>query len=227
MHIVNRFFTKVVKLLSPQPPDYFSTLTKQTETILGAVELFRKIMLEEDRSVPEWYQAIQQISSQGDIQVREVLTQLHSIFATPISRESLRELAQHLDDVVDELAEANIALLLWCHVRPTNIYPPTEKLLECVRAMCMELQQCIGGLAALSNHALQIRLGLDRLYALEMECNRIYHEARTGLYALDLQTAAELAETLKWHEVLRHLEHCGDFIERTCRTLESIIMRSA
>lgn len=104
---------------------------------------------------------IRKIEKLGDQYTREIISKVHKSFVTPFDREDVHELAEGIDDIVDEIL--NVADVLLLH----NVEEESEhisQLAEILVESCTHIQSLMRKLAKLKD----IEVDLDAV----SECKR-------------------------------------------------------
>ena len=95
-------FDSFVRLLMPKEERFHELLSQDTKNLVKAMRVFETIATStslEDRRVRAV--ELKAIEHEGDAITKQIFLALNSTFITPFDRDDLREIATHLDDILD------------------------------------------------------------------------------------------------------------------------------
>src|SRR5258708_306372 len=190
----------------------------------GAANLVEAAILLEDlvkdySDVPTKVARITEQEHHGDFIVHEIYDALHRTFIPPLERETIRELAGAVDDVVDNIEAAADLLLLYEVEKPTA---SAIRVCEIIRA-CAE--QINAAMPLLRVHRKVVGI---RDYTIEI--NRLENVAdsvtRAGIADL-LTRRDDLFNLMRWKEIYDTLEDAADRCEDVADALNGIVLETA
>lgn len=162
---------------------------------------------------------LKELERVGDTIIHEIMEQLHKTFVTPLDREDMTTLGEHMDDAVDFMEGATTAMRIYGIERPTVA---ACGLADLIRLQTIQVEKAI---SKLRRHS-QLRSILDHC----VEIHRLENAADT----LCLNAMAELfhdeagsVEIIKWREIYDQLERATDSCEDVATVLEGIVLKHA
>ena len=155
----------------------------------------------------------------GDSITHEIIGHLNRTFVTPFDREDIAALAHTLDDIVDFIHAAVIAMHLYKVDHPTQY---AKDLATTIVEATVEVEKAL----RLIHH----RPGLKQVFQHCVEINRlenvadtIYRKAIAELF----EGSPDLADVIKWREIYEHMESATDRCEDVSNVLEGIALKHA
>lgn len=154
------------------------------------------------------------IEKQGDTHTREIITKVHNSFVTPFDREDIHELAEGLDDILDEIL--NVADVLVLHlVEEENQY--LVELSSVLVSACEHVDSLAKKLKKLND----IEIDLDSIADSRRKARKIYREAVKSLFSGEFKSF----EVLKLKDVLESLREAVKQTDRVADIIESIALK--
>src|ERR1035437_2195698 len=157
---------------------------------------------------------ITELEHHGDFIVHEVYDALHRTFVPPLERETIRELAARIDDVVDNIEAAADLMLLYEVEQPSRqAVRPGEIILACAEQLNLAMP------------ILRHRRMIADIRGNTIEVNRLENEAdgvtRSGIAEL-LKRKDDLFNLMRWKEIYGALEEATDRCEDVADALNGI-----
>lgn len=198
---------------------YFEAFSDCAEFSHQAAQLLAKVTRAFDpadigHAIDEMH-AIEQAADEKKHEVRDALI---TAFVTPIEREDIALLSQHLDDVTDRI-EGVLHRLYFDNIQ--TMRPDALELVDIIVRGCEELKALLAELPhfkrskTLHDHVVNIN-------SIEEEADHLYIKAMRTLHT----TCTDPLEVYAWHEVYTFLEYCADCIENAADTVDSIVMKN-
>jgi uncharacterized protein Yka (UPF0111/DUF47 family) len=190
----------------------------------GAANLVEAALLLEDlmKNYADVSTKVARITEQehrGDFIVHEIYDALHRTFIPPLERETIRELAGAVDDVVDNIEAAADLLLLYEVEKPTA---SAIRLSEIIRACAEQINMAMP--------LLRVRRKIVNIRECTIEINRLENVAdgvtRTGVAEL-LTHREDLFNLMRWKEIYGTLEDATDRCEDVADALNGIVLETA
>jgi uncharacterized protein Yka (UPF0111/DUF47 family) len=190
----------------------------------GAANLVEAALLLEDlmtnfADVSTKVARITEHEHRGDFIVHEIYDALHRTFIPPLERETIRELAGAVDDVVDNIEAAADLLLLYEVEKPTT---SAIRLSEIIRACAEQINMAMP--------LLRVRRKIVNIRECTIEINRLENVAdgvtRAGVAEL-LTRRADLFNLMRWKEIYGTLEDATDRCEDVADALNGIVLETA
>lgn len=160
---------------------------------------------------------IEDLEHVGDSITHEIIEHLNRTFVTPYDREDIAALAHSLDDVVDFINAAVMAMHLYKVGSPTKY---AQELATTIVEAATEVEKAL--------HLIHHRPKLKQVFQHCVEINRlenvadtIYRKAMAELF----EGSPDLAEVIKWREIYEHMESATDRCEDVANVLEGIALK--
>ena len=155
----------------------------------------------------------------GDGIIHQIVEQLHRTFVTPLDREDITALAQHMDDVMDYMEGATTAMRIYGIQRPR---PAARSVADLIRLQTVQVERAVPKLRQRS----QLRSMLEQcveIQRLENEADSLFLNAMAGLF----EEEPSPVEIIKWREIYDQLEMATDSCEHVAIVLEGIVLKHA
>ncbi|HEX4492823.1 MAG TPA: DUF47 family protein [Acidimicrobiia bacterium] len=208
LHVIGRF------RLTPTDEGFFDLFEAAAANLRDCAEHVAKLIASAD-NIDECFDAVKACERRGDEISRDVLTRLDASFVTPYDREDIHELAEELDDVIDDMfAAASLIQLIGVDPQP----PELSELAEILIAMAEETV----GLVACLRTRNGARLRLERIEHLERQGDVVFRRAMGQL----LNGEHGALYVIKWKDVIEALEKSLNAIEDLSDVVESALVKN-
>ena len=199
----------------PREPKFFDLFEKSVANVVCATRELAAL-LEEFDDVPQRVARITELEHGGDYITHQILEELHSTFVTPIDREDIALLADRLDDVLDFIEDAAIALQLYRIEKTTQPSRQMAAILVKMAEQLVEAMPCI-----------RTRKQMTKVREMCVEINRLENEADhvVRLAMAELFDNMETLDVIKWREIYGHLEDAADKAEDVANVLEGVVLK--
>ena len=209
------------RTLMPMPRDdrFYGLLRQGTELVLEASEAFVGLLDHYDEREARVAQ-LTEIEARGDRVIHEIMRNLHRTFVTPIDREDIARLAEHLDDVVDAIEES--AKLL----EQYQVLEPKDSMKELARIVLDSARELMEAIEKLRFRGAKLQEVLPHC----IEVNRLENVAddiTTKAIAELFEGAESPIEVIKLKDIYAMLEHTADLCEDAANVLEGIVLKHA
>jgi predicted phosphate transport protein (TIGR00153 family) len=201
--------------LIPREPKFFDLFEKGADNVAtAATELH--ILFHDFTNVAQKVGRLTELEHKGDYITHQIMEQLHRTFVTPLDREDIGLLTQGLDDVMDFMEDAAVAMLLYRIKQPTK---RARQLADILVDVTDELVKAIPHLRKRSE--------MSRILQHCVEINRLENEADSIVrFALaELFDDIPLEDVIKWREIYDHLENAVDKAEDVANVLEGVVLK--
>ncbi len=155
----------------------------------------------------------------ADCKKHDLMEALAKAFITPIEREDIILLAQHIDELVDKIED--ILIRSYCH-NIRSIRPDAVKISALVMDCCAAVRDLMVEFANFKRSK-TLREKLIHINNLEEEGDKLFINAIRDLHV----NCTEPLEVFAWHELYRYLEHCVDACEHVADVVESVVMKNS
>lgn len=204
----------------PKDEKFFQKFDEQAELILRICDQFDDLLKQwPEGDIQTKVDEINRTEHEADDLLHDISLRLARTFVTPIDREDIHLLANHLDDIVDLLQGAANRMNLF------QVGAVRPRLLE-MSAICKECAAIlIKGVSRLPKFEELTDLRKE-LRELETRADRINREAIAELFA-DCQDVEGVKDLLKWKEIIENTERAVDRFEDAFDVLESVLIKHA
>ncbi len=152
----------------------------------------------------------------GDELTKEILLRLNASFVTPFDREDIHELAEGLDDVVDDMQD--IAGRLHLTV-VGQVIPDLADQADLLVRMAEETVQLIGRLSTMKG----VTPHLEAIDKLESEGDAVFRQALARLFSGDY----DALDVVRWKDIVEAMEAALNTLEDVSNVVESIVLKHA
>jgi predicted phosphate transport protein (TIGR00153 family) len=103
----------------PKEGKFFDLFEEGAKNLVKTTEVFAELV-DKGENVPAKARQIKELEHQGDEITHRIAALLNASFITPIDREDITHLAEHIDDVLDAIEDAATCMSLYEVERPTQ-----------------------------------------------------------------------------------------------------------
>jgi uncharacterized protein len=200
----------------PKEGKFFDLFEESARNVVKTANLFAE-MIDKWDDVPAKARQIKELEHQGDEITHRIVELLNSTFITPIDREDISHLTEHLDDVEDCIEDAVACMALY------EVVHPTKRVYEFASILVKISNEISAAVPLIRN-----RKELSKLPEHCIEINRLENEAdavfRAGLAEL-FKEKIDIAEVIKWREIYHYMEAATDRCEDIANVLEGIMIK--
>jgi hypothetical protein len=200
----------------PKEEKFFDLFDEGAKNLVKTTEVFAELVEKWD-DVPARARHIKELEHYGDEITHRIVALLHSTFVTPIDREDIAHLAEHIDDVLDCIEDAATCMSIYEVERPTVRAHELAKILVKITAE-----------VGVAIPKLRNRNELHKLPASCIEINRLENEAdavaRSALAEL-FRDKLDTADIIKWREIYQYMETATDRCEDIANVLEGVMIK--
>ncbi|WP_163654472.1 DUF47 domain-containing protein [Listeria sp. PSOL-1] len=161
---------------------------------------------------------VKEYETNGDSMVHKMIIELNNAFITPIEREDILELANHLDDIMDGLEQTAFSLVI-CQITHYDEY--MLQFIQAILSSIVEIEKAVD--LVFDKKLKDVRKLAIKIKDYESHCDDIYRESLTKLF----QTEQDPIKIIRLKEVYEGLEEIADSCQSVANTLESIVMKNA
>jgi len=186
-------------------------------TVEGAKEMQR--LVQGDQNIRTRAARIKEIEHETDVITHTCVERLHRTFITPFDRDDIHRLITRMDDVMDYIDSAAIAVVLY---ELTEMTPPARELADVLVRSTESVAVAVSGL----KNVKQSKAILDAC----IEVNRLENEGDEilrGALAELFRGAKDPLLVLKWKEVYEALENATDRCEDVANVIEGVVLEHA
>ena len=199
---------------------YFDNFIACGEDACRAAELLKKTLEDfQPEQIAGKIQEIHKIEHQADEKKHVLTDHLAKAFITPIDREDILMLSQHIDTITDKIEDVMLRIYI-NHIR--EIRPEVLELLEVVIRCCNETCNLLRELADF-RHSKVLKEIVIRINSLEEEADQMFIN---NMYRLHEECKDPL-QIIAWREIYDYLEKCADACEHVADGVSSIVMKNS
>ena len=202
--------------------NYFDAFEKQVdiasevaEVLIEAIEGF-----ESAEALEPLLDRAHEIENRGDEVNHNILSSVAADFITPIEREDIIELAQHLDDIIDMIESIIQRFYMYdvhfMHSRAIEFAKIIKKELKALRKSMDTFREF--------KKVKKIRAMVEDVNQLEEQADDLYVKTIRNLYTADAENAVRVEV---WSRLFDRLEATCDACETVADTMASIMLKNA
>ena len=211
--------------LLPREGNFFELFNRHADCVYEAAQAFQLLVRDYgDETLRNQHdEAVSSAERAADRVTREVNRLIHTTFITPIDREQIHGLINHMDDVVDLLQDITETMVLY-DVREVN--EEIRRLTEwCVRS-CAHMRDAVHLLGKLSDEetAKAILRACEDIDQIESNADR---EMRAAMSQLFRQEGVDARDLIKHKAIYEMLETVTDKCEDVADHIEGIVLESS
>ncbi len=201
--------------LTPNTTEFFVLFSQAASNMRASVAALQDLV-ENFTDVQVKHDKVKATERRGDELTRAILKNLDSTFVTPFDREDIHQLAEGMDDVVDDVYHLSEVLVL------VPIHQVMPELRSQVSVMAKMAETAVEAVDRLHNMN-GLRPLLDKLDGLESEGDAIYRKSLGRLFSGEF----EALEVLKWKDLISAAEGAIDRLEDLGDHIGSILVKHA
>lgn len=160
---------------------------------------------------------LKELESKGDLITHQIFDQLNASFITPFDRDDIFNLAENLDEVLDEIEGFANRLFLFNIDRPT---PECFEILKIVVRSAELIESAIKNL----RHFSKLKEFLIEINSLENQVDQITRRMTAKLFH---NGTIGVLDLIKWKEIYARLEHTEDRLEDVANVIEDIVVKNS
>jgi predicted phosphate transport protein (TIGR00153 family) len=202
----------------PAETKFYDWFEKAAQNMVAAATLLRT-MLDDGRDWQGRVVQMTELEHQGDFITHEIFDLLHKTFITPLDHDEIHALTTSMDDVVDVIHAAAVALLLYRVERPR---PEAKDLSNVILSATQEIAAAVANLRQ-KGTLTQMMPRIMEINRLENEADRIARAAISGL----VEHRDDIFELIRWKEIYEQLEEATDRCEDVADVLRTVVIKYA
>lgn len=202
--------------LLPRQEQFYDLFEQSSENIIAGAKALLDLLERFDR-IQIKVEQIRELEHRGDTLTHQVMAQLHRTFVTPIDRDDIAFIAHGLDDIMDFIDAAAVAMLTY------KVRESTPRAVELGRIILQSVEEVHKAIGLMRDGPLK------EILPVTVEINRLENEAdavlRTALGELFEQGPEQVLEIIKWRDIYEQLETATDRCEDVANVLEGIVIK--
>ena len=200
----------------PQDKIFFDILQEQSELVLKAAQLFKK-MLDEPENYPTNVKRMKLIEHEGDEIVHRMIHRLHKSFITPIDQEDLANLTSLYDDVLDYIDSVANRLFMFELTKPDKVIKDFADIIE---KQVIEVNEALKQVRKIKQEDMEKRF--KKVHSLENVADDLHDNTMVRLYK-----GKDAVKIIIMKEIYDFLEEITDKCEDVCLVIQDIVLKNA
>jgi hypothetical protein len=205
----------MLRWLLPREEDFFGLFERHAAlTVEGAREMRR--LVQGDQNFRAVSARIKEIEHETDVITHTCVERLHKTFITPLDRDDIHRPITRMDDIMDYIESAAVAVTLY---ELTEMTEPARALSDVLVRSTEEVVIAVSGLKNLKQPDVILKACIE-VNRLENEGDEILRGALADLF----RGANDPLLVLKWKEVYEALENATDRCEDVANIIEGVVL---
>jgi hypothetical protein len=200
--------------LVPTDDRFFDLFNDSAQNVLAAAE--RLLDYVNDPLSADRFDRVQECERRGDQVTTDILHRLDTTFVTPFDREDIHQLAEELDDVVDDVYQVAALMQL------VRIDAPLPELVEQARLLVQMASETVHLVDRLESMKDTKGL-LDSIDKLESKGDAVHRQILGRLFSGEF----EALDVVKWKDITSAMEDALNKLEDVSDVIESIVFKHA
>lgn len=200
----------------PQDKIFFNILEQQSDLVLKAAQLFRK-MLNEPENFSENVKEMKLLEHQGDEIVHKMIHRLHKCFITPIDQEDLADLTSLYDDVLDYIDSVANRIFMFEIKNPDDII---KEFADIIEKQVIEVNEALRHVRKMKQEEIENRS--KQVHSLENVADDLHDKAIIKLFK-----EKDPIKIIIMKEIYDFLEEITDKCEDVCLVIQDIVLKNA
>lgn len=204
----------------PKEERFHELLAQNTRNLVKAMRVFETIASStslEDRQVRAV--ELKAIEHEGDSITKNIFLALNSTFITPFDRDDIREIATHLDDILDYVEGVAQSFVVF---ELGDSPAPLRQFAFILKEMADEIDRMTSLIWDLSDEQ-KIQASTVRVSELENQADALYTTVIGDLF----KTGGNPIEIMKWKEVYEALESACDACKDYTHAIGNVVVKNA
>jgi predicted phosphate transport protein (TIGR00153 family) len=208
----------MLRRLLPRDENFFGLFERHAAlTVEGSKEMQR--MVQGGQNTRVIAARIKEIEHETDVITHSCVERLHKTFITPFDRDDIHRLITRMDDVMDYIEAAAVAVSLY---ELTDMTAPARELADVLVRSTEAVAIAVAGLRNVKQSEAIIKACIE-VNRLENEGDDILRNALATLF----REATDPLLVLKWKEVYEALENATDRCEDVANIIEGVVLEHA
>ena len=209
---------RVLQFLVPKDSKFFPMFINVADNLLEGSNTFKTLVTINDVAKrEEIIKQIKEIENKGDEFTKEIFNELHGSFITPFDREDIQEMANSIDNVLDNINKTSQRILLYKPKSlPVELDKISEILIDCSQLILYSMKE----IKNVKNFE-KIKEACIKVNALENLGDDYYHEGLIDLF----ENEKDPIELIKKKEILQAVERAIDSAEDVSDVIKAIIIK--
>ena len=204
--------------LLPRGKIFFELYQESAENMVRTAELMKE-MVDSWENIGQKVEQIDEYEHIGDNITHRIIELLHRTFVTPFDQEDMALLAHSLDDIVDLIHAAAVAIHIY------KIDAPKEGVKELASIIVTASKEVEVALRQIRSQPKlkQVLPHCIEINRLENAADKVFRGAMAELF----DNCSDTKDIIKWREILEHMESATDRCEDVANVLEGVALKHA
>lgn len=200
--------------------DYFGQLEQMAQYASESAQILLELIRDYSKEqFIEKSEKIHHLEGLGDYISKEIMAELYDAFITPIDREDIIMITNHLDDILDELNETTY---LFENLLVYSIRLNTEEFIELIVKATHGVVQATKEFAKFK-HSKVLKQYIEQVNSIESEADKLYSSLVRDLFANE----KDPIEVIKWRDIFNHMEKITDACESAVDIIEGLVIKNS
>lgn len=198
---------------------YYKNLSNCVEISYETAKMLKDIVSDFDKDkLKTQLNEMHELEQKADTQKHKMMEALSQAFITPIEREDLIALSNHLDDITDAVEDVLLHIYM-CDVSKIrkDVMPMITLLLECIKELGKVLQELSD-----FKHSKTIGKYIINVNDLEEKGDELFVESMHRLYQ-----EGDIRTIISWRKIYECLENCMDSCEHAADIVSTVMMKNS
>jgi predicted phosphate transport protein (TIGR00153 family) len=200
--------------------DYFGELNHLAANASESAQILQAIM--QDYSLEKLVdkaEKIHALEKESDEIVQKIVNELYISFITPIDREDIVQITDHLDDILDSI---NSLTYLMDHLVVESVTEPALELTDYIVKAAAGVQTATKEFAKFKNSKTLVSM-IDEVNQIESQGDRLYSNSIKEL----ITTEKDVLKVIKWKDVYDQLEATINACEVAVNIIVGIVIKNS
>jgi len=204
--------------LLPRGKIFFELYQEGAANMVRTAELMKE-MVDSWENVGQKVEQIDEYEHVGDNITHRIIELLHRTFVTPFDQEDMALLAHSLDDIVDLIHAAAVAMHIYKIDTPKE---GAKDLAGIIVTAAKEVEVALWQIRS-QPKLKQVLPHCIEINRLENAADKVFRSAMAELF----DNCSNTADIIKWREILEHMESATDRCEDVANVLEGVALKHA
>src|SRR3982750_1916219 len=206
--------------LLPQTGDFFGMFEAHAATILAAAEALNRLA-DDDSSTKDQLRIVEQREHEADDIIRDVLRSVRRTFLTPFDRGAITSLIGAMDDAIDEMHAAAVAIDLY---ELDRFQPEMKQIVGMTVEAARLTAEAMPLMRNISKNGARLHSITEKIVGLEGAADDIHAAGLKKAFQADSDSPMQFIVA---REIYKHLERIADAFEDVANEIDGIVIDHA
>ena len=210
----------VFSAFTPKENKFFPLLVSLADVVNEVSIKFYELIKKKNEGIDVKYdyEGIKKLETQGDEITTNIINELSRTFITPFDREDIHDLANNLDDVIDEINSCAKKIFLY---NPKKLTGEALETAHLIKQSAELISSAMEGLSSFRANSKKISQVCKDLHELENRGDDCYAQFITNIF----KDESDVVEIIKLKDIMSELENTTDCTDHVGKTLRTIIVK--